>query len=134
MVLDTSVCIDLLRESAKGIKGPARRHLEALGRRQLFLSYFSLCELYTGLHLGERGAEEQRSMSLLVESLIVIHPDEGFPNLYGEAAAALLKQGTPIPVMDLLIGVSAKSRGLPVLTRDAVHFSRIPGLMVESYG
>jgi len=52
MVLDTSVCIDLLRESANGTEGPARNYIRNLGRRQLFLSYFSLCELYTGIHLA----------------------------------------------------------------------------------
>jgi len=133
MVLDTSVCIDLLRETALGLAGPARRFLASLGRRQLYLSWFSLCELHTGIFLSTQGAvEEQRIMSL-VDHLTIIHPDQGFPGLYGEAAAVLIRQGTPIPVMDLLIGISAKSKGLPILTRDPAHFSRISGLIVESY-
>jgi predicted nucleic acid-binding protein len=66
----------------------------------------------------------------LVGHIAVIHPEQGFPGLYGETAAALIRQGTPIPVRDLLIGISAKSKGLPILTRDPVHFRRIPGLIV----
>jgi predicted nucleic acid-binding protein len=133
MVLDTSVCIDLLRESANGVDGPARRCLRDLGRSRLYLSFFSLCELNTGLFLGKRSAEERRLLDTLLSAMTLIHPDDAFPMLYGEAAAALLAAGTPIPVMDLLIGVNAKAKGLPVLTRDAAHFRRIPGLLVESY-
>jgi len=133
MVLDTSVCVDLIRESSQGKEGPARNCLKTLGRRQLFISYFSICELYTGIHLNGQKAQEQENISLLLDGLTVIYPDHSFPNLYGEAAAALLKAGTPIPVMDLLIGISAKSESLPLLTRDVSHFSRIPGLIVETY-
>lgn len=133
MVLDTSVCIDLMRETTQGLEGPARRCLAGLGQRQLYLSWFSLCELHTGIFLGNQIAKEEQRIMSLVDHLTVIHPGQGFPGLYGEAAATLIRQGTPIPVMDLLIGISAKSKGLPILTRDPVHFRRIPGLIVETY-
>jgi predicted nucleic acid-binding protein len=35
--------------------------------------------------------------------------------------------------MDLLIGVTAKMRGLPLLTRNVQHFASIPGLVLETY-
>ena len=35
--------------------------------------------------------------------------------------------------MDLLIGLTAKLHGLPLLTADEKHFRRIPGLIVETY-
>jgi predicted nucleic acid-binding protein len=35
--------------------------------------------------------------------------------------------------MDLLIGVLARSHGLPLLTRDPGHYGFIPGLVVETY-
>jgi predicted nucleic acid-binding protein len=89
--------------------------------------------LHTGIFLSSQGAAEEERIMSLVDHLTLIHPDQGFPGLYGEAAAALIRQGTPIPVMDLLIGISAKSKGLPILTRDPAHVSRIPGLIVESY-
>jgi len=69
----------------------------------------------------------------LLESMTIIHPDQGIPILLGETAAHLQKRGTPIPLMDLLIGVLAKPAGLPILTKDFPHFDRIPGLVVEQY-
>ena len=52
---------------------------------------------------------------------------------YGEAEAFLQRSGKSIPTVDLLIGLTAKQHGLPLLTADDEHFRRIPGLVVETY-
>lgn len=132
MVLDTSVCVDLLRERGRGENGPAHAAVGRLGNTPVYISFFSVCELETGAVLSERESEKRRLNALTLQ-LTIIRPDDAFPVLYAEAAAHLLRAGTPIPVMDLLIGITAKARSLPVLTRDVTHFSRIPGLVVEEY-
>lgn len=63
----------------------------------------------------------------------VVCPSSGFAALYGEAAAALRRQGTPIPTTDLLVAVLAKAESEPVLTADVEHFRRVPGVIVEGY-
>jgi len=133
MVLDTSVCVDLLREAGRGIQSPATKAVGELGETRVYLSLFSVCELETGVQLAARPSQEQARLELLLQRLTVIYPDPGFSALYAEAAAALIAAGTPIPVMDLLIGITAKAHSMPVLTRDTNHFARIPGLVVESY-
>lgn len=134
MVLDTTVCVDLLRERVRGNAGPAHQAVATLGDRQVFLSVFSACELHTGAGLSSRPEEELRLVASFLGHVNLLYPEADFPVLYGEAAARLLAAGTPIPTMDLLIGITAKARGLPLLTRDRRHFHRIPGLAVESYG
>lgn len=133
MLLDTSVCIDLMRETGRGVDGPARRYLASLGDSPIFISIFTLCELHAGVELSARTEEERDRVLRLRTWTTVVEPDASFPVLYGEAAAALLSAGTPIPVMDLLIGVTAKAHDVPVVTRDPTHFRRIPGLVVRSY-
>ena len=133
MVLDTSVCVDLLREAGRGGQGPATKAVGKLGDTRVYLSLFSVCELETGVQLAACPSQEQARLELLLQRLTVIYPDPGFSALYAEAAAALIAAGTPIPVMDLLIGITAKAHSMPVLTRDPNHFARIPGLVVESY-
>lgn len=69
----------------------------------------------------------------LIEGFDIISPTPPFAVLYGEIAATLLRSGTPVPRMDVLLGVMAKSFGLPVFTRDVNHFGKIPGFVIEEY-
>jgi tRNA(fMet)-specific endonuclease VapC len=130
---DTSFCIDLLREQRRGERGPAESKLELLGRTPLLISLFVLCELRAGAEMSSNPRLELSSVVRLVEGFEIVSPTPPFAVLYGEIVASLLKNGTPIPRMDVLLGVMAKSFGMPVLTRDAKHFSKIPGLLIEAY-
>ena len=122
-----------MRERHRRIDGPATQKLSSLGQTPLYISLFALCELNTGAQLAEKPQEEIRKVQHLSELVEVVLPDQTFPIAYGEAEAALRRRGTTIPTMDLLIGVTAKAYGLPILTRDSIHFGRIPGLVVEGY-
>lgn len=132
MFVETTFCIDLLREARHGA-GPATEKLAKLGDTPLFISVFVLCELQAGARLAANPPRALRGVEKFAERLSAVYPDESFAVAYAEAEVALRKAGTPIPTMDLLIGVLAKMRGLPLLSRDRAHYTRIPGLVVESY-
>jgi predicted nucleic acid-binding protein len=131
--LDTSFCVDLLRERVRGEAGPAMASLQTLADEAMFLSVFVLCELQAGARMSARPNDELGRVSRLLEHVELVLPDATFASLYGELEASLRKSGTPIPTMDLLIGTAAKQYGMPLLTRDPRHFARIDGLIVESY-
>lgn len=133
MILETTFCIDLLREQTRRIAGPATAKLAGLGTHPLYLPLFVLCELQAGARMSGNPRRELGRVELLSSRLGLLLPDATFPVAYGEAESFLRKRGIPIPTMDLLIGVLAKCHGRPLLTRDASHFARIPGLVVESY-
>lgn len=133
MFLDSTFCVDLMRERRRGVRGPATVKIEQLGGMPLFLSVFVLCELQAGARLSRNPERELRRVELFSEMTDVVLPQRGFEVLYGEAEAELRRQGVPIGTMDLLIGVTAKGLGMPLLTRDTEHFRRIPGLVVETY-
>jgi len=131
--VDTSFCVDLMREQHRQQDGPATTKLRELGGTPLLVSVFVLCELQAGARLSKRHRREMRKVAMLAENLTVVYPDASFPVAYGELEAHLRRGGMPIPTMDLLIGATAKLHGLPLLTRDREHFARIPGLVVETY-
>ncbi|MFP4055583.1 MAG: type II toxin-antitoxin system VapC family toxin [Candidatus Brocadiia bacterium] len=133
MFLDTSFCVDLMREQRRGTQGPASAKLRELGDTPLLASVFVLCELQAGARLSQRPRRELRKIAMLAERLTVVYPDAALPVSYGELEAHLRRQATPIPTMDLLIGATAKLHGLALLTRDVGHYALIPGLVVESY-
>ncbi|MFH1037062.1 MAG: type II toxin-antitoxin system VapC family toxin [PVC group bacterium] len=133
MFLDTSFWIDLLREQKRDKRGPAVQKLETLAGVELFSSVFALGELQTGARLSTNPRRELQRVNSLFKLLTVVYPDYSFAASYGEAESTLRKKGISIPTMDLLIGVTAKMHGLPLITRDITHFQRIQGLRVEGY-
>ena len=133
MFVDTSFCVDLLRESRKSVEGPATRKLKELGDTTLQMSIFVSCELHAGAQLSSKPAEETKRVDRLTEFVEVILPDKTFAVSDGEAEAFLRRKGKGGSTMDLLIGVTAKVHGKPLLTRNVDHFLSIPGLMVETY-
>jgi predicted nucleic acid-binding protein len=133
MFLDTSFCVDMIREHTRERTGPAIRKLGSLGDVRLFLSVFVLCELRAGAEMSADSRKELGRIEEFIDSFTIVYPDKNFAVLYGETAADLQRQGTPIPLMDVLIGVTAKAWGLPLLTRDVEQYMKIRGLVVESY-
>jgi predicted nucleic acid-binding protein len=60
-------------------------------------------------------------------------PDEKTLELYAQIYANLRGQNQLIGPHDLWIAASAQQHGLPLLTRNAAEFERIPGLDVVRY-
>ncbi len=133
MVLDTCFVIDLMRETARGINGPAVQKISDLQNAEIYISMFTICELRAGAAMSKNPKAELKKIENMAEYMGILYPDSSFPVLYGEVEALLRSKGQPIPVMDLLIGISAKTAGQSVLTLDVEHFGRIPGLNVVSY-
>ncbi len=133
MFLDTTFCIDVMREQHRRIEGPATRKLIDLAQTPLYAAVFVICELHAGARLSRHPRRELRRVQLFSERVQVMYPGPTFAVSYGEAEADLRGQAVPVPTMDLLIGLIAKTSGLPLLTRDPGHFARIRGLVVETY-
>ena len=130
--LDTSFIIDLLREEKRKTRGPAHQKLEQLDVTPVRLSVFVVCELQAGISLAA-SKKEQEQIQLLCEQCEVVYPDERLAPIYGNVLAHLQRQGTPIGVMDLLIGSQALVWGEPLISRNLKDFQKIPNLQLESY-
>jgi predicted nucleic acid-binding protein len=133
MLLDTSFCVDLLREQAAGRGGSATRMLDSLGDEKVAVSMFTLGELSAGAELSKHPRREHERLRAIVDSIDTLFPGARFARLYGEVVASLRRSGTPVPLMDVLIGTTARENDLAVLTRDVEHFRAIPGLLVRDY-
>lgn len=133
MFLDTTFCIDLMRETARETPGPATTKLRSLGARPLHVAVFVLCELQAGAQVSADPVRELAKVERFTDLVDTVCPDAALAVAYGEAEAELRRRGAAIPVMDLLIGVTAKMHGLPLLTRDVAHYREIPGLVLETY-
>jgi tRNA(fMet)-specific endonuclease VapC len=122
ILVDSSVVVQHLRGRLDlTAKVPAAEHL--------FLPLTALGELHKGVFKSMQQEENRRRLEKLLLVVAVLSPDAATAIRYGEMAAILDKQGTPIPENDIWIAATAMECGMPLATRDA-HFEKIPGLQI----
>jgi tRNA(fMet)-specific endonuclease VapC len=132
--LETTFLVDLLREQRRGRLGPASSYLQTLSDDDvLAVSVHVVCELMAGAHAAGAAAGEVDRLARLCEALVVRYPDERFASEYGRLLVRTRSSGTSVDTMDLLIATAAVLDSAPLVTRNARHFSKVPGLTVERY-
>ena len=90
----------------------------------------TLMELATGASLAE-SAKERNQLHAFLTSANVLPLDKHAALLAGDLNASLITGGEMIEPMDVQIGAIAASQNERLITRNAKHFDRIPGLDVE---
>ena len=132
--LDTTFVVDLLREQRRDRFGPASSYLEALDENEeLGVGVHVVCELMAGASSARAPKGEMERLAKLCDALHVRYPDEQFAAQYGRLLAQLHAAGGSIDAMDLLIATAAILDDARLVTRNARHFLRIPGLQVDGY-
>jgi tRNA(fMet)-specific endonuclease VapC len=82
---------------------------------------------------GKTGPLLDRPERVLPAHLPVLPFDAAAARRDGEVRARLERLGPPIGDADLRIAAIALARGLTVVTANARHFQRVPGLTVENW-
>jgi len=122
ILLDSSVVIAHLR---------ARLNVFSLRRpgEELYLPLVALGELYKGVAKSIHPEHQQKLVDDFVDRVSLLYPDVSTAESYARTAAALERQGRPLPENDLWIAAVALEYDMPLATRDA-HFDRLPGLTI----
>ncbi|HKV98718.1 MAG TPA: type II toxin-antitoxin system VapC family toxin [Vicinamibacterales bacterium] len=132
--LDSSLLIDLQRETARDRPGPAFDALEAIDDDEVLgVSVHVLCELRVGAELARKPAREHDALDRLLSGLVIAYPDKRFMPAYARLLSAIERGGRSIAAMDLLIATAAVIEQASLLTRNVKDFSRVPGLRVLGY-
>lgn len=121
-IADTSVLIGYLRN-----REPHRSAVEGgLWAGNLTTTSVSVFEL----QLGIRSSKQQAAVEALLAALPVYVLDQAAAAEAGRVYSALEATGQRIGVADTLIAGICLSKGFSVLTTNARHFGRVPGLRV----
>jgi len=128
LMLETTFVIDLEREQRRETPGAAVSFLEANDDARLYLSFTVAAELACGTTLADRKRWEDflAPFHLLPSSNDVCWE-------YARAYRHLQKTGALIGANDLWIAATAIAHGMPLVTRNAAHFTRVPGLEIREY-
>lgn len=126
-LLDTNICIFFF----KGRYGIDEK-LKEVGIENCCISVITLAELKFG---SENSANREKHRLIVdeFESQIQVLPLINVLEDYAKQKTILRKQGTPIDEFDLLIGCTAKSNNLIVVTNNTKHFKRIDGISIEDW-
>lgn len=128
LIVETSFLVDLEREHNRGAPGRAVAFLEANGDARLYLSFVVAGELAAGTSLADR-----KRWEAFLAPFYVLASNADVSWEYGRAYRYLQENGRLIGGNDLWIAATGLAYKMPVLTRDAEHYRRVPGLEVESY-
>jgi tRNA(fMet)-specific endonuclease VapC len=127
-MLDTNVCIRVLRDRPEGLR--ERFNLEAEG---LCVSTIAMTELLRGAEKSARPEHNRREVEHFAARLAVLAFDIEAAGQTARIRADLETRGQMIGGYDLLIAGHARSRGLIVVTGNKREFTRVAGLIVEDW-
>jgi tRNA(fMet)-specific endonuclease VapC len=127
-MLDTNLCIRLLRDRPQGLRPRFATEADTL-----CISTITLTELLRGAAKSARPSENRHGVENFAARLAVLSFDEGAAAHAGDIYADLERRGLIIGPYDILIAGHARSRGLVVITGNLREFQRVDGLRAEDW-
>lgn len=127
-MLDTNLCIRLLRDRPKGLRQRFNENADAL-----CISTIILAELLHGAEKSAVPAKHRSVVENFAARLVVLPFDEAAAAHAANIRAVLERKGLPIGGYDLLIAGHARSAGLAVITGNLREFTRVDGLIAEDW-
>lgn len=127
-MLDTNLCIRVLRDRPPGLRERFNREAEGLCINSIILS-----ELLFGAERSAQPAHHRREVERFAARLTVLPFDAEAAAHAAEIRASLARRGLPVGAYDLLIAGQARSRGLVVVTGNLQEFQRVDGLRCEDW-
>ena len=127
-MLDTNLCIRVLRDRPQGLRVRFNAEADAL-----CISTVVLAELLHGAGKSAKPVENRQEVERFAARLEVLAFDADAAAHAADIRVALERRGQTIGAYDLLIAGHARSRGLVVVTANLGEFSRVDGLRCEDW-
>lgn len=128
-LLDTNIVVHWLRGGC-GIADA----VDSAGLENCCISEITKAELLYGeLKAAQRGMKVDRKPLLLLFSTLDIIPVSDALELYASEKVRLESSGAPLGDFDLMIGCTAVSCGLVMVSENVEHLRRISGIRLENW-
>lgn len=130
-VLDTNVCIDLLRGRSQLLH---QRYREAeVDDSELAVSSITAGELFSGALKSSQVDKNLRAAHLLLSGLQVLPFDTDAARAYGTVRSRLETTGRKIGDLDMLIAGHAVANDAVLITNNTREFSRVEDLVIQDW-
>ncbi|RMD97162.1 MAG: type II toxin-antitoxin system VapC family toxin [Bacteroidetes bacterium] len=126
-LLDTNICIFYL----KG-RFSLDKKIQSVGISNCYVSEITIAELKFG---AENSSDPLKHHQIINEfnNVFTILPLLPSLDVYAKEKTRLRKAGTPLDEFDLLIGATAISNNLILVTNNIKHFKRMQGVKLEDW-
>ena len=126
-LLDTNICVYFL----KGLYNLDKK-IEKAETENCFVSEITIAELKFGAENSESQEKNRKTVEEFVSKFTII-PIFNSLDIYAKEKARLRKKGLPLDDFDLLIGATAISNNLTLVTRNVSDFERLKGIEIENW-
>ena len=126
-LLDTNICIYFI----KGLY-ELKSKFKDVGPENCFISEITLAELKFGVAKSQAKKKNQHALKNFLTGIQII-PIFPALDIYASEKARLQKSGKIIDDFDLLIGATAVSFDLVMVTNNTHHFNRIKDIKLEDW-
>lgn len=127
-MLDTNLCIRVLRDKPQGLRDRFNTEVDAL-----CISTIVLSELLHGAQKSLRPLENRVAVERFTSRFDILPFGPEAADHAASIRAALERKGEPFGGYDVLIAGHARSKGLIVVTGNLREFSRVDGLRCEDW-
>jgi len=127
ILLDTDTCVELLKGN--------RRILQRRGRSDdmVGICFVTIAELYYGAEKSREPETNFVAIEKLLLSVEIVQTDLSILRRFGTIKAVLQQIGAPLADVEVLIAASTLEKADKLITGNARHFDRIPGLVLEDW-
>lgn len=126
-LLDSNICIHLLRKRAEVIDG-----IKRVGWSNCYISEMTVVELFYGAECSQQRDRNMAEVESFVNAMNVL-PLSSCIKEFCHQKAKLRTEGKLIEDYDLFIGCTAVSNSCVMVTENSKHMSRIEGITIENW-
>ncbi len=126
-LLDTNICIYYM----KGLFDLDKK-INKIGSENCYISEITLAELKFGAENSERKSKNKEALEIFLNGITII-PIYNSLDFYASEKARLRKKGITVDDFDLLIGASAVSNNMTLVTNNLKHFKRIKKIEIQDW-
>jgi tRNA(fMet)-specific endonuclease VapC len=127
ILLDTDICIELLRGNAKVIE--KRQSYD----ENVAVSFMSVAKLYYGAEKSDHVPENNSLIEEFLLTVEIIHSDVEILKKFGGLKAILAKSGHILADADIFIAATVLVKCSMLITGNVNHFKRIEELRIENW-
>jgi tRNA(fMet)-specific endonuclease VapC len=127
IVLDTDMCIELLRGNKKVLKK------RAAFSGDVAISFMAAGELFYGARNSAFPEENELLVEQFIMTVPVIQTDIPILKRFGELKARLKKNKRLLPDADIFVAAVALEKADALVTGNVKHFERIEELKIENW-